>query len=451
MAARCSLKMYASGVCHRLMWLIIVFTICFNEAICSTSNKLLEPCDDKPGFRLMGTAYAQHQISSHQNPPASQCRDKKYFVGHFYTSGIGSIVNINAHCLRLAMLLDRIFVLMPDPQQLYLQGPFCSGKTSLDNCYFEPLSSCQFDKLFPNPSFTGVDFDMTVDQSTHQVVHARTAEACLHKPGAITSALPRRDLVRTFDDHKSSIHNLEHFLNNWFFAQTAAYMFRLNDRTNRLIDRRIQKLKKPSVDERPIPQNAVSIFVRGGDKVTEFPLSPLESYLNCARRLFPCTTCSSNKGRCPDECVGDDVVLTTDSPEAVTFFLAQPNLTVHFLNVRRHDENGKLVIDFARERGGSNEFLNHIANLKMSLTGSRFVGTLQTSNWAQLMNILLSTQECKADAEFLDPTFANDGCAGDIEAGLKSMGSRQWMTVEQVKAYREEQLHKWRNGMRDGR
>ena len=414
------------------------------------ADRLIEPCDHGQGFRVLGAGYASQQIEQHQNPPVSECPNKKFLVSHFHTSGIGSIVSVHAHCLRVAMLLDRIFVLVPDPEQLYLQGTYCAGKASLDECFLRPISTCSPRTLFPNITTMGVDFNMTLDQSSHQVVHARTAGACMHEPGAIISPLPRQDLIRVFDEHNASINNHVGFYNHWFFAQTAAYIFRLNDRTDRLVDDRIRQLKKPSVDESPIPDDAVSIFVRGGDKATEYPLSSPADYLECARHLFhergrsesPCSNVSNASRACPVH----HVILTTDSPDAVTFFMSQPDIKVHYLNVRRHDEYKKMVVDFARERGGSNEFLNHVANLKMSLRGKSFVGPLQTSNWAQLMDELLSTQECKADAEFRDPTHLKDGCPGDILVGLKSLYSRKWMTAEQVQAYREEYRRKFHEG-----
>lgn len=62
--------------------------------------------------------------------------------------GIGSTIHVASVALLAALNLNRTLVLFPQPNYEWVQGKFCEGLETLDECYFEPLSSCSIADAF---------------------------------------------------------------------------------------------------------------------------------------------------------------------------------------------------------------------------------------------------------------------------------------------------------------
>lgn len=94
------------------------------------------------GQQMHGTLAAQHAIWNHQHP--STCHDKKFLVYEALgrDHGIGSVVHVLSIALQAALNMNRILLLSPQPNFEWVQGKFCEGTDTLDECYFEPVSSC---------------------------------------------------------------------------------------------------------------------------------------------------------------------------------------------------------------------------------------------------------------------------------------------------------------------
>jgi hypothetical protein len=93
------------------------------------------------GEHVFGTAWTQANLYEHQHPP--NCRKATFYVLNFPRSnGIGSTIHVIGAHLALAVELGRVLLLAPAPNDVWLQGAYCQGATTLDTCFFEPLSNC---------------------------------------------------------------------------------------------------------------------------------------------------------------------------------------------------------------------------------------------------------------------------------------------------------------------
>ena len=107
-----------------------------------STEPAVKKSSERPGRQMYGSLTAQHAIWKKQHP--SSCHDQKFIVlrstgaGH----GIGSALHMVGVVLQVALDLDRVLVMWPQPTGEWIQGPYCEGYPTLDSCYFEPLSSC---------------------------------------------------------------------------------------------------------------------------------------------------------------------------------------------------------------------------------------------------------------------------------------------------------------------
>lgn len=106
------------------------------------------------GRQMFGSVAAQEAIWKAQHP--SSCHDKKFVVykatgrGH----GMGSVLHKATVVLQVALDLNRILVLFPQPGGDWTDGRFCRQQlqgglgmstSTLDSCYFEPISCSIYD------------------------------------------------------------------------------------------------------------------------------------------------------------------------------------------------------------------------------------------------------------------------------------------------------------------
>ena len=94
------------------------------------------------GRQMYGSVPAQHAIWRLQHP--SNCDNKNFIVlrGTGGKHGIGSVIHMIGVVLKVALDLNRVLVMWPQPTGEWIHGPYCEGFPTLDSCYFEPISSC---------------------------------------------------------------------------------------------------------------------------------------------------------------------------------------------------------------------------------------------------------------------------------------------------------------------
>ena len=144
--------------------------------------------------QLHGTAFVQHDIWQHQHPP--NCSEAKFLV--FQTRlGIGAYIDQIGGALGLALNLDRVLIL--DFQETWTKGSlggtdYCRGLQTLDNCYFEPLSTCTVEDVY------GADFsaaynrepdDAALEERRNQIHGERTQFMSLRE-GHYENTVPDR-------------------------------------------------------------------------------------------------------------------------------------------------------------------------------------------------------------------------------------------------------------------
>lgn len=96
-----------------------------------------------------------------------------------------------------------------------------------------------------------------------------------------------------------------------------------------------------------------------------------------------------------------EVFLSTEDPEAITYFENLKNWTTYYTVVPRKPDKNRSNQDYAREFGPAREMINSLINLDLALQSDAWVGTL-SSNWCRLIDELRSTLRCKASGLYLD-------------------------------------------------
>lgn len=333
---------------------------------------------DRPaGQQMFGSIAAQHAIWRHQHP--STCYDKKFLVaeatgrGH----GIGSVLHVATTFLQAALDLDRILVLWPQPGQDWLSGSYCDGTDTLDDCYFEPLSSCTIYDVFGNVTFSSALFHKLpwLDAATY----ANNSERILRDSVGGGKFL-FRDTPKMFHELLRS-GNLSPEFYYWWRAQGAAYIVRPNRRTLRELERRRVAIFDGGANIEP---GTISVHVRHGDKWKESKLAADETFLQKTEELLL---------RQPDV-LRRKIFLSTEDPNTVKFFAKLSDWSVQYTNVTRDGSDPNMSPeDFASRIGWTEEFLNSLLSLQLALECDGFVGMIG-SNWNRLIDELRSTIRC---------------------------------------------------------
>lgn len=339
---------------------------------------------------MWGTLAAQRAIWTHQHP--STCHDKKFLVyeSQLGDHGIGSMLHIAGVALLTALNTNRILVLAPQSNVGWVQGQFCEGLDTMDECYFEPLSSCTIYDAF------GSDLEVTNEN------FGRFAELAMVGQNDTASSGDR--VLRTSVQHmqeselRSATPVMFHSMLErgnvsvgfyyWWRAQAAAYFVRPTLRTLRELDRR---RKSEVFQGQSIEPGTISVHVRHGEKWKEAQLQPDSEFLRNAEVLI---------AHQPDV-LRRRIFLSTEDPNTVSFFAQLSNWTVQYTNVSRVADPSVGPAAFARKIGWDEEFLNSLLSLQLALECDGFVGTLD-SNWNRLIDQLRSTVGSKFHRFYLD-------------------------------------------------
>ena len=333
---------------------------------------------DRPvGQQMFGSIPAQHAIWRHQHP--STCYDKKFLVaratgqGH----GIGSVLHVATTFLQAALDLDRILVLWPQPGQDWLRGSYCDGTDTLDDCYFEPLSSCTIYDVFGNVTFSDALFDTIpwLDWATYT-----NNSYPILRDSVSGGKFLYHDTPKMFHELLRSGNISPQFF-YWWRAQGATYIVRPNRRTLRELERRRIAIFDGGAAIEP---GTISVHVRHGDKWKESKLASDETFLQKTEELLL---------RQPDV-LKRKIFLSTEDPNTVKFFANLSDWSVQYTNVTRDGSDPNMSPEqFASRIGWTEEFLNSLLSLQLALECDGFVGMIG-SNWNRLIDELRSTIRC---------------------------------------------------------
>lgn len=359
------------------------------------------------GQQLFGTVAAQHAIWQHQHP--STCVDKKFLVYEALgpEHGIGSILHAMGVALQAALNLDRILVLYPQPAFEWTNGLFCQGTSTLDQCYFEPLSNCTVADAFGNMSVSLDSLwrfsELSLDSYNRYDSDWRFSEKIL---GSSV-----RTVAENFEDSKNIINVLRgetpHMFHSllkagnlseknfyWWRAQSVAYIVRPNHRT--LFELKLRR--NFYFNNKRLERGTISVHIPYGENRDPENQSPDKwiSYLQSAEALV---------SRYPN--LQRKIFLSTEDPLAISFFSKLTSWTVMWTKVKR--VSGKNIItrpnqalgSFVSRFGWDEEFLNSLLNLQLALECDGSVGHL-SSNWNRLIDELKSTVRCKHNRAYAD-------------------------------------------------
>lgn len=334
--------------------------------------------ESERGQQMYGTVAAQHAIWMHQHP--SSCHDKKFLVYEALgrDHGIGSVVHVLSIALQAALNMDRILLLAPQPQFEWVQGHYCEGMETLDECYFEPLSSCTIlDAL-------GDAQELNIETYTNN--SARVLRSAVMPMGSNLLPFLMNDTPLMFHSllKSGSVSSKFYY---WWRAQSSAYLIRPTLRTVRELDRRRESVFRGQ----RIEPGTISVHVRHGDKWKENKLEDDSTFFRKAEALVAAQ----------QQVLQRRVFLSTEDHQTVRFFGQQRNWTVQYTEVKREADPNTGPEDFAAKIGWDEEFLNSLLSLQLALDCDGFVGAM-TSNWNRLIDELRSTVRCRHHRVFVD-------------------------------------------------
>lgn len=228
-------------------------------------------------------------------------------------SGIGSLLHMQTAALASVWESGRI---MWEAKGFFLApASYCGNNTSLDSCYFHPLSNC----TLQNAGLSQQDFDNApavssleqLAESPARVVTWNAAGASQYRelvPSVVAAQLKGRGIA---DDRAYW----------WWRALGIAYIVRPNAQTlAELQKRRHQKLVGPD-----LRQGCISLYVRHGDKGTESVVFEDPAYEAALHKLLH-----------TDPALNTHVFLSTEDPYTVEYFLnASKGIAVTYVDMKR--------------------------------------------------------------------------------------------------------------------
>ncbi|KAG0626054.1 hypothetical protein M758_2G099200 [Ceratodon purpureus] len=357
------------------------------------------------GQQLYGSIAAQHAIWSHQHP--KNCSDKKFIAYEALgpEHGIGTILHHLGVALQAAIDLDRILVLYPQPNYEWVNGWFCTDTSALDECYFEPLSSCTIADAFGDRE-PNLDNLWRYSELSLESYHCDESDPKFSERLLGTSL---KEVMKTFDTPTITQHlrsetphmfhtllkagNISENSFYWWRAQSIAYIVRPNARLlNELKNRRNYFYILA-----PLEPGTISVHIPYSHHLKDQRTASNEAYLQSAESLV---------SRYPND-LQRRIFLTTEDPDAISFFSKLTNWNVSWTNVTRIPRNEEItdpnavLNNFASRFGWDEEFINSFLNLDVALECDGFVGQL-SSHWNRLIDELRSTVRCKYDRAFVD-------------------------------------------------
>ncbi|KAI5807545.1 hypothetical protein DFH27DRAFT_640387 [Peziza echinospora] len=376
------------------------------------------------------THIAQNYLHNHQNPSKARCeRDTLFLVLPSYRthSGLGSILHGASHALSTAIRSGRVLIYderdgdgngkgMPGTIFSGPQGCHSDGDRKVlgMDCFFQSVTSCSWS----NVRLDGEDanallykpYDSTGNANfKHPVFGYKT------RYGDIPPVLG--SLLLEWEDINSAGSRIRTSPNSrklWWRAQAVGYLARINNKSLEVIRKarlgefqteNLLPLKRSGLRGNtsvlvpfPLPQGALSIHVRHGDKAGEMDLVPFSSYVLAAEKIA-----NENPWR---DLVSKAAFVTTEDPKVIgeimglsikssnisTLQQTTSNLEWTFFwtdGVPRHNSGPAAEMTQASSEGiAAATTLVHLGELMMSLeaTGG-WVGT-RASNWCKLIDEL---------------------------------------------------------------
>jgi hypothetical protein len=331
----------------------------------------------KVGSTLPFTLPAQHEIWAHQHP--ADCASAKFIVYKGPHSGIGSVFHVQSNILKLA--LDSGRVLVEQPGHFLTNHAYCGSNTTLDSCYFEPLTNCS---LGPTDIANAA---MIATMDAHKLMARDPAMPRVVTVDAGMSFKLRLHAPRVFETwlNTTLIPYSEHFY--WWRAQASAYIVRPNTRVlAELAARRQRQLRGGE-----LRIGCVSLYVRHGDKGTESPVFTDEQYEMATTKL-----------RRLDPSLTHQVFLSTEDPKTVAYFSdTTRGWATSYVDMPRKPDRHKSNMQYMQEHGVAEEMLDGLLNLHLACECDGYVSSI-FSNWARLIDEMRSTVRCKEECLYMD-------------------------------------------------
>jgi uracil-DNA glycosylase len=231
-------------------------------------------------------------------------------------SGIGSMLHAQAAAMAAALETGRVFV--ESPGHFLTASAYCGSNTTLDTCYFLPLSNCTL-------GAAGVsEQDLAAAAAFSAADLAAYAAARPDSPRVIvmTGAAAVRSLTPSLFTQplvEAGVPTGRRYW--WWRAQAIAYMLRPNARTRaEVLKRRAAKLRG-----KDLAAGCISLYVRHGDKQSESRVWDDAAYDAAVAQL-----------RGIDSSLTRQVFLSTEDPQTVVYFTDQAhNWSTTYVKMKR--------------------------------------------------------------------------------------------------------------------
>ncbi|WIA15626.1 hypothetical protein OEZ85_002253 [Tetradesmus obliquus] len=300
------------------------------------------------------------------------------------------MVDYLADALAWAMTEGRVLLL--DYQSPWTRGSpktYCQGGAlALDECYFEPVSSCSLRDAY------GPEVVAAWGKSLQDGV-LDAARKRLHGHKILFNAVTNKnEYSRVPPQAHPSLNKIiqgvkiggivsEMF---WFRAVATSYLMRLNSRTLQVVN----ILRSHFFQEDVIGPGTVSIHIRRGDKtrIGEMRYVNESTYQSYAQALHAANT----------DVLNQTAFVSTEDPVALKILAGNmTSWTIQYTSVPRNNHDGKSPFATAP----TTEALRAFLNLDLALECDGWVGTLG-SMWSVLTERLRATVRCKADKPYAD-------------------------------------------------
>ena len=233
-------------------------------------------------------------------------------------SGIGSALHSQAAAMAAALEMGRVFVEAPGH---FLTGtPYCGASSTLDSCYFMPLSNCTFKSAGLTEQDLKAAPALTADNlATLHASNPASPRVVLIAGGA--AYLVRALTPSLFKGILDSVGLPEARRYWWWRAQAIAYMLRPNSRTRT----ELAKRRKDKLQGVPLQEGCISLYVRHGDKGVEAKVWEDPAYDAAANQL-----------RHIDSSLTRQVFLSTEDPATVEYFTSPArNWSTTYVKMKR--------------------------------------------------------------------------------------------------------------------
>ncbi|KAF6258519.1 hypothetical protein COO60DRAFT_1270691 [Scenedesmus sp. NREL 46B-D3] len=323
------------------------------------------------------TAQVQQAIWQHQHP--SNCSTSKFLV----LSGIGSVFHINTVALAAALDYGRILLKHDD---WLAKSDFCGpAKTTLDSCYFVPLSSCTLSKHEVELAPVATAAAELADPASPRVMRV-TSMALI---GELRASVPKQ-----FHGMLSKTGIPSKNLHYWWRSQGVAYLVRPNTRMLEEIQKRRSRCELLTAGPAYLAPGCISLYIRHGDKVDESPVFSDREYESVTKRL-----------RQADPALTNQLFLSTEDPVTIQYYTNTTTSSAAAswrTSYTELENDGGSTFDY----GPSGDVIKCLLNLDLAMQCDGFVASVY-SNWARLIDEMRSTVRCKANALYFDAHYSS--------------------------------------------